>query len=135
MKKRSKHLNNSYFRQAMDSLRKHPLAMAGMVILIVEIIAVVFLPLLLHLDPYTSDPLYFDSAPAKSHILGTDQIGRDLFARLLYGGRTSLLVGVFSTLIALAIGVPLGLVAGYYGGAAEMIIMRICDILDRKSVV
>lgn len=128
MKKRSKHLNNSYFRQAMDSLRKHPLAMAGMVILIVEIIAVVFLPLLLHLDPYTSDPLYFDSAPAKSHILGTDQIGRDLFARLLYGGRTSLLVGVFSTLIALAIGVPLGLVAGYYGGAAEMIIMRICDI-------
>lgn len=114
--------------EVADNLKRHPLAMAGLVILLAEVIIVVFVPMIFGMDPYTSDPLYFDSAPNRAHLLGTDAIGRDLLARLLYGGRTSLLVGVFSTLIALAIGVPLGLIAGYYGGVAEMIIMRICDI-------
>ena len=65
----------------------------------------------------------------RAHILGTDAIGRDVFARLMYGGRTSLLVGFVSTLISCAIGVPLGLVAGYAREKAEAVIMRIADIL------
>ena len=64
-----------------------------------------------------------------AHILGTDAIGRDVFARLMYGGRTSLLVGFVSTLISCAIGVPLGLVAGYARGKAEAVIMRIADMM------
>ena len=89
---------------------------------------VVFLPIILNLDPYTSDYTAFSAAPSGAHILGTDAIGRDVFARLMYGGRTSLLVGFVSTLISCAIGVPLGLVAGYARGKAEAIIMRIADI-------
>ena len=105
------------------------MAMAGLVVLIVEILMVVFLPMILKLDPYTSDYTAFSAAPGGAHILGTDAIGRDVFARLMYGGRTSLLVGFVSTLISCAIGVPLGLVAGYARGKAEAVIMRIADMM------
>lgn len=64
----------------------------------------------------------------QNHILGTDDVGRDLFARLLYGGRISLFVGIASTIISVIIGVPLGLLAGYYRGIWETIIMRAADI-------
>ena len=103
--------------------------MVGLVVLIVEILMVVFLPMILKLDPYTSDYTAFSAAPGGAHILGTDAIGRDVFARLMYGGRTSLLVGFVSTLISCAIGVPLGLVAGYARGKAEAVIMRIADMM------
>ena len=77
-------------------------------------------------DPNAINP-EFSAPPSLSHLLGTDAIGRDMFSRLLYGTRVSLLVGALSTLLATAIGTVLGLVAGYFGGAADMIIMRITD--------
>ena len=105
------------------------MAMVGLVVLIVEILMVVFLPMILKLDPYTSDYTAFSAAPGGAHILGTDAIGRDVFARLMYGGRTSLLVGFVSTLISCAIGVPLGcLVCSGQQEGAEAVIMRIADI-------
>lgn len=118
----------TYANQVLDKLRSHRLAMVGICILALEILLVVFLPMLLHLDPYTSDPLAFNAAPSAQHILGTDSIGRDLFARLIYGGRTSLMVGVLSTLISLVLGVPFGLIAGYYRGGVEAVIMRVADV-------
>ena len=111
--KKQKNENVSYLSEVLDKLKEHKMAMAGLVVLIVEILMVVFLPMILKLDPYTSDYTAFSAAPGGAHILGTDAIGRDVFARLMYGGRTSLLVGFVSTLISCAIGVPLGLVAGY----------------------
>ena len=164
--KKQKNENVSYLSEVLDKLKEHKMAMAGLVVLIVEILMVVFLPMILKLDPYTSDYTAFSAAPGGAHILGTDAIGRDVFARLMYGGRTSLLVGFVSTLISAqrrkhiyyancypdilcfsinggrtsllvgfvstliscAIGVPLGLVAGYARGKAEAVIMRIADI-------
>ena len=126
--KKQKNENVSYLSEVLDKLKEHKMAMAGLVVLIVEILMVVFLPMILKLDPYTSDYTAFSAAPGGAHILGTDAIGRDVFARLMYGGRTSLLVGFVSTLISCAIGVPLGLVAGYARGKAEAVIMRIADI-------
>ena len=111
--KKQKNENVSYLSEVLDKLKEHKMAMVGLVVLIVEILMVVFLPMILKLDPYTSDYTAFSAAPGGAHILGTDAIGRDVFARLMYGGRTSLLVGFVSTLISCAIGVPLGLVAGY----------------------
>ena len=122
--KKQKNENVSYLSEVLDKLKEHKMAMAGLVVLILEILMVVFLPIILNLDPYTSDYTAFSAAPSGAHILGTDAIGRDVFARLMYGGRTSLLVGFVSTLISCAIGVPLGLVAGYARGKAEAIIMR-----------
>ena len=127
--KKQKNENVSYLSEVLDKLKEHKMAMAGLVVLIVEILMVVFLPMILKLDPYTSDYTAFSAAPGGAHILGTDAIGRDVFARLMYGGRTSLLVGFVSTLISCAIGVPLGLVAGYARGKAEAVIMRIADMI------
>lgn len=120
--------NESYLSEVLDKLKEHKMAMVGLFVIIAEIILVAVLPYIMKLDPYTSDYAAFFAAPSKDHILGTDAIGRDVFARLIYGGRTSLLVGGLSTLISCAIGVPLGVIAGYFRGKIEIVIMRIADI-------
>lgn len=103
-------------------------AMFGLGIVLFLVCAVVFLPMIMDLDPYTTDKLAgFNKPPTKAHIFGTDDVGRDLFARVLYGGRISLLVGFASTIISVAIGIPLGLIAGYFRGIPESIIMRSAD--------
>ena len=80
------------------------------------------------LEPNVTDrSAGFWAAPSAAHWLGTDDVGRDLFARLLYGGRISLFVGITSTIISVLIGIPLGLIAGYFRGTAESIIMRTAD--------
>ncbi len=118
----------TYFRNVLERFSAHKLAVAGLAILLLEILLAVALPPLLHLDPYTSDILAFGAAPVPGHPLGTDDVGRDLLARLVYGGRVSLLVGLLSTLISLCLGVPLGLIAGYYRKLPEAIIMRVADV-------
>lgn len=118
----------TYFTDAFEKFKEHKLALFGLIVLLIEIILVVFLPFAMKLDPYTSDPLAFGASPGPGHILGNDDLGRDLFSRLVFGGRVSLFVGLISTIISLVIGVPLGLVAGYYRGKAETVIMRIADV-------
>lgn len=103
-------------------------AAVAAVFLLVEIALVLFLPLFLGQEPNLTDrSAGFWAAPSAQHWLGTDDVGRDLFARLLYGGRTSLLVGFASAALGVVLGVPLGLLAGYKGGAWEYWIMRACD--------
>ena len=125
MKKRE---NESYLSEVLSKLTEHKMAMVGLFVITLEIILVVVLPFIMHLNPYDSDYTAFSAAPSGIHILGMDAIGRDIFARLVYGGRTSLLVGLLSTIISCAIGVPLGLIAGYFRGKAEIAIMRVADI-------
>ena len=121
--------SNTYFKDVFRRFRAHKPAMISLVVLSLEILAVIFLPILLNLDPYTSDfNVAFGSAPGPGHILGTDDVGRDLFARFIYGGRVSLSVGLISAIVSLCIGVPLGLLAGYYRGVCETLIMRCADI-------
>lgn len=112
----------------LKKFRKHKLANVGLIIIIIEILMVTFLPIILGLDPYSIDSTGFNQAPCAKHILGTDDIGRDLFARVLYGGRVSLIVGICSTIISIIIGLPLGILAGYYRGIIENIVMRLADI-------
>lgn len=112
----------------LKKFRKHKLANVGLIIIIIEILMVTFLPIILGLDPYSIDSIGFNQAPCAKHILGTDDIGRDLFARVLYGGRVSLIVGICSTIISIIIGLPLGILAGYYRGIIENIVMRLADI-------
>ncbi|WP_418666477.1 ABC transporter permease [Allofournierella sp.] len=118
----------TYFRNVLERFSAHKLAVAGLCILGLEILLVTVLPPLLHLDPYTSDILAFGAQPGPGHVLGTDDVGRDLLARLVYGGRVSLMVGLASTLISLCFGVPLGLIAGYFRKWPETIIMRVADV-------
>ena len=120
---------NKVKSQAWDKFRHNKRAMFGVVVVLIVALAVMILPLVMNLDPFTTDAeAGFNTPPSAQHILGTDDVGRDLFARLLYGGRISLLVGIASTCVSVLIGVPLGLIAGYYRGIWETIIMRAADI-------
>ena len=117
----------SPFGRFYKSFKKHRLANIAIYILLLEIVLVIVLPMVMKLDPYSIDRV-FDAPPSDAHILGTDSVGRDIFSRLIYGGRISLLVGFASTVISVILGLPLGLIAGYYRGIAESIIMRLADI-------
>lgn len=125
----AKNKKSSYMRDVIERFMSHKLAVIGLIVLLLMIIAVIFLPSILDLDPYTSYMIGgFNQKPSAEHWLGTDRTGRDIFARLVYGGRISLTVGILSTLISMLIGIPLGLLAGYFRGWVEIIIMRIADI-------
>lgn len=120
-----KHIMQS---QAMKKFIRNKRAMTGLAVVALLTLSVLLLPLVLDLEPYTTDrEAGFNQPPSAAHIFGTDDVGRDLFARVLYGGRTSLFVGITATIISVLIGIPLGLIAGYFRGIAESIIMRTAD--------
>lgn len=129
MRKRKKvNANETYMQTVMRRFRAHHLAKISLVILVVVGLAALFAPVV---APYDPDAIVgtFSGAPCKEFILGTDQIGRDVFSRLLYATRISLLVGILATVISTVIGVVLGLIAGYFGGVADMILMRFTDMV------
>lgn len=103
-------------------------ALIGIVVLIIEILVVVLLPAIMKLDPLATNASAINLKPTGEYLLGTDDIGRDMFARLLYGTRISLLVGAMAAILSAVIGVPLGLLAGYYEGVLGIVIMRLADI-------
>lgn len=114
--------------QAVKKFMHNRKAVLGLIIVCFLVLAVILIPIFMKLDPYTTDrAVGFNKAPCSGHSLGTDDVGRDLFARLLYGGRISLFVGIMSTIISVLIGIPLGLIAGYFRGIAETVIMRVAD--------
>ena len=114
--------------QAVKKFMHNRKAVLGLIIVCFLVLAVILIPIFMKLDPYTTDrAVGFNKAPCPSHLLGTDDVGRDLFARLLYGGRISLFVGIMSTIISVLVGIPLGLIAGYFRGIAETVIMRVAD--------
>ncbi len=102
--------------------------------LITVCLSVAFAPFLVRSDPQLQDldrrlqPPVWTTGGAWSHPLGTDALGRDLLSRLLYGGRTSLLIGFLAVAIAGSLGLALGLIAGYLGGVADAVIMRLADV-------
>ena len=105
--------------------------MLCLAVLAAELLAVLLLPPLLGLDPYASDQAAgYWAPPSAAHPLGTDDVGRDLLARLLVGGRVSLGVGLASAALSALVGVPLGLLAGYRRGAWEFWLMRLADVLQ-----
>lgn len=106
-------------------------AVVCMAILALEILGVLLLPPLLGLEPDVTDRAAgFWAVPSAEHWLGTDDVGRDVLSRLICGGQISLLVGFASAAINLAVGVPLGLLAGYRRGAWEFWIMRLADVFQ-----
>lgn len=126
--KRGDIARESYFQTVMRRFRRHHLAAVSLVVLVILVGAALLAPLI---APYDPDAIVgpFSGPPSAQFWLGTDQIGRDVFSRLLYATRVSLMVGVLATLISTVIGVVLGLVAGYFGGMADMIIMRFTDMV------
>jgi peptide/nickel transport system permease protein len=109
-------------------LRRHPLGLTALGIILLLIITVSIGPLLYRRSPARTNPLNTLAPPSAQHWLGTDELGRDVLARLFAGGRVSLAVGLLAMLVGLAVGTLAGSLAGYVGGSAETIIMRLVDV-------
>tara|TARA_B100001057_G_scaffold271832_1_gene272083 strand:- start:768 stop:1619 length:852 start_codon:yes stop_codon:yes gene_type:complete len=121
--------NSSLWQDAIRRLIQNRAAMVGGITILVLIILAVFAP---WIAPYSYSYQNLDigaSPPSAEHLLGTDVLGRDLLSRLLYGARISLLVGFVATGVALVIGVSWGIIAGYFGGRIDSVMMRIVDVL------
>ena len=108
---------------------RNQLACVGGVVVALLVLMAVFAPVLSPYDPHRHDVKKVLEPPSRTHLLGTDQIGRDVLSRILYGSRVSLAVGFVSVGIATAVGVLLGAASGYHGGVADGVIMRLVDLM------
>ncbi|MEH7308569.1 ABC transporter permease, partial [Neobacillus drentensis] len=122
--------NGFQWKESLYLITKSKSVLIGGIFILIVVICAIFAPIIATHDPYEmvmSDRLL--KPMEDGHILGTDQYGRDLFTRIVYGARVSLEVGLVSVVLAMFIGVTLGLISGYYGGWIDTIIMRIVDIV------
>jgi len=117
------------FRRALRRLFRRKGAIVGLAIILLFLAFAIFAPLLTPYDPITQSWTSVRKAPSAAHWFGTDDVGRDILSRVIYGARASLMAGVISIAIALSIGVPLGLVAGYLGGFIDGLISRFTDAM------
>lgn len=113
----------------MRNLFKNRLFLAGFIIVLFFVLIALFAPLLAHHSPYSVDINSILLPPSLEHPMGTDELGRDVFSRFLYGARVSLSVGIIAVAIRVVIGVVIGAIAGYYGGIIDSILMRFVDIM------
>ena len=121
--------NSSLWSDAYRRLIQNKAAMIGGIVLVVLILCAIFAPLIAPYSYSYQDLNLGASKPSWDHVLGTDVMGRDLLSRILYGARISLMVGFVATSVALVIGVSWGIVAGYFGGRIDSVMMRIVDVL------
>jgi peptide/nickel transport system permease protein len=121
--------SESPFAQGVRRLRRSTTALIGLGVVVVLIVVALFADVLAPHSPTANDQTQMFGRPSWEHPLGTDQMGRDMLSRAIHGTRISLLVGVSSVVLALFVGVPFGLIAGYYGGRADSVIMRVMDLI------
>jgi peptide/nickel transport system permease protein len=116
-------------RRALRRLIRRKGAVLGLVVLILFVGFAVFAPLISPYDPIVQSWTSVRKAPSLAHLMGTDDVGRDILTRVIFGARASLMAGVISVAIALAVGVPLGMTAGYLGGPIDAVLGRITDAM------
>lgn len=120
----------SQFSLVMKRLRKNKLTMAGLVIILILFAVALLAPWIM---PYAYDEMNMlerFSGPSFAHLCGTDEMGRDIFSRLLYGARASLSLGFLATIISTVVGMFIGSIVGYFGGIVDTVVMRLVDILQ-----
>jgi oligopeptide transport system permease protein len=118
-----------FWREAWSRLRLNRPAMAGLVIIAILTFAAIAAPLITKYHYADGDLLSGSQGPSRTHWLGTDELGRDIYSRLVYGARVSLTVAIAAQIVIIVIGLPIGLITGYVGGWLDMIIMRIIDAI------
>lgn len=120
------HISNR--ERFINSFRRNRTALVGLLIVILLVVAAILAPVIAPYDPLQPDYTAVQAAPSGDHLLGTDELGRDLLSRLLWGARISLVIGFLGEGIALTIGLTLGSISGWYGGWIDDVIMRAADI-------
>jgi peptide/nickel transport system permease protein len=121
---------NSSWTRFTYYMRRYPLGAAGAVIVIIFLLVAIFAPWCTSFDPTSTNPRTSLAAPGGLHVLGADFMGRDMWARIVYGARISLIVGIGSTVLGCFFGVVIGLLSGYYGGWLDLITQRFIDIMQ-----
>ena len=116
-----------FLQRAWRVGRRRPAALAGAAVVTLFVVVALGAPWIATTDPVRTDWAKIRKAPSWAHPFGTDDLGRDSFSRVVWGTRISMQAGVFSIVLAMAIGVPVGLLAGYYRGALDQLIMRLTD--------
>jgi peptide/nickel transport system permease protein len=116
-------------RRALRRLLRRRTAVFGLVVVVLMVLLALFAPWIAPYDPLATSFAAVRKAPSAAHWFGTDEVGRDLLARVLHGGRASLAAGVIAVSIAVGCGVPLGMLAGYAGGVIDAVISRITDAM------
>lgn len=135
IKREEKNLNTiarpseTYWQDAWRRLKENKVAMVALLGLVILLALAIIGPFFARYNYRTTDPTHADMGPSMAHWFGTDDLGRDLLVRVLYGMRISISVGVVSALINLVVGSLYGGISGYYGGKVDMIMMRIVDII------
>ncbi len=119
----------SPIREMWDSLRENTAAIVGLCIIVFLVIIAALGPLIMPYDPNSSDMTKSFLTPSVQHWFGTDQLGRDIFSRIIAGARISLTVGLSAVIISLSVGVLLGSISGYFGGKTDTIVMRLMDMM------
>ncbi|MBE5890201.1 MAG: ABC transporter permease [Lachnospiraceae bacterium] len=133
--KRKKPLKSTPAYESWKRFKRNKTAIVGLVVVIILILIAIFAPLLAPYDYQTQDYTAMMQKPSSAHWFGTDQFGRDIFSRCIYGARYSLLIALFCTIAALFSGGLLGIIAGYFGGIVDTIIMRIMDIFQSIPMI
>jgi len=121
--------HRSLWGDAFIRLRRNRLAITGGVIILLIALTTIVYPFVSQFDFASQDLNAILQGPSRVHLLGTDELGRDVLTRLIYGARTSLMVGIFTQLIVLGIGLPLGAISGAAGGRVDNLIMRFVDVI------
>ena len=121
--------SESLFSITSRRFKRSHAALFGLGIVTLLILVAIFADIIAPYDPITNAPSETFQTPNGKHLLGTDQFGRDMFSRIVHGSRVSLAIGLSSVLLAIFVGVPLGVIAGFYGGHTDTIVMRIMDVI------
>jgi peptide/nickel transport system permease protein len=124
----ARRLADSPWRRSLRALSKNRMAMLGLVIISIWAVLAITAPLLTPYDPLVQEVAARLSPPSAAHPFGTDELGRDVLSRVLYGARISIPAGLVVILVELVIGSSLGALAGFLGGAFDMLVMRIADV-------
>ena len=133
--KRKKPVQSTPAYESWKRFKRNPTALVGLGIVIALIILAIIAPMVAPYDPDMQDYMAMMQKPSRAHLFGTDQFGRDIFSRVIVGTRYSLLIALFCTIAAFLSGGLLGIIAGYFGGTVDTIIMRIMDIFQSIPMI
>jgi peptide/nickel transport system permease protein len=117
-----------FSRDVWRRFRQNKLAVIGLVFIVLLILMAIFAPLIAPYDPISDRVREYRQGPSREHLFGTDEIGRDVFSRVIYGARISLRIGIIATALSLIIGIFLGALAGFFGGLTDTALMRLTDV-------
>ena len=135
LSKQKSKMRSAMAKRSLNKMISNRLGMIGFIVVVVMSLMSICAPLLTNIDPTVTDMANINRSPGGLHLLGTDSIGRDLFSRLLYGGRISISIGIISALTTSLIGTVLGLIAGYFRVIIDSILVRISEVVQTVPMI